>query len=315
MAYVKVGVAHNAIKALRYGENELKHPGAVVGGVDCCGDWHEASRIFKADRIMWNQDKTARGKYKDIQAHIVIQSFKGQECTTEEANKLGQELARRLAPGHRAMVYTHAETENVHNHIVICAVSNENGKKLPSHNLINNARRLSNELTREAGLSVIKRGMGADMRYTQAEAGLMEKGVKPWKQEIREAILESAGLARSEEEFRAALHQRGVEVHERGAKNPQWTYYCEAGRVRGQKLGDDFGREAILRQIERNQEMEQQKALARQAQEAEMARLARQGNQLLEQEKDRRRKQNEAARKAEHERSQSHSRGRGGFGR
>ena len=209
MAYVKVSRSSNATAALRYGEHEK---GVIRGGVDCPEDTETARRLFTADRIMWNKDS-------GVQAHVIIQSFDGRECSPEEANKIGQELARAVAPGHRAMVYTHQESQggNTHNHIVICAVNQENGKKLDDHGFLWRARQQSNELTKERGLSVIHERTAA-LRYTQAERGLIDKGVQPWKDEIREVIDHAKQECRNVEDFKSYLQRHGIEINERGSR-------------------------------------------------------------------------------------------------
>lgn len=250
MAYNAVSTTKNAIAAMRYGEHEKS---VIVGGVDCPSDTETAIKLFKADRIMWN-------KNSGIQAHIVIQSFKGNECTAEEANRIGQELVRRIAPGHRAMVYTHQESEggNIHNHIVICAVSHENGKKLDGHGLLYHARNQSDELCKEHGLSLIEERK-AEVRYTMAEQAMIDKGQKSWKNDIREAVEEGKAKCRSLEEFKDHLHEHGITIHERGSKKEQggksWTYYTQHEgkevRVRAAKLGESYSRDSVMQELSR----------------------------------------------------------------
>ena len=171
--------SHRAIAALRYGEHEKS---VTRGAVNCECDTEVAIRQFKADRIMWNKDT-------GVEAHIIIQSFDGTECDAKTANEIGQELARRIAPNHRAMVYTHTESDggNIHNHIVINSVDTETGKKLVSSGLLYRSREASNELTKERGLSVIEERK-AELKYTQAEAGLNKKNAPIRKDAIRDAV-------------------------------------------------------------------------------------------------------------------------------
>src|SRR5699024_12000206 len=75
------------------------------------------------------QTRELFSKYDGIQAHHVIQSFKPDEVTPEKANQVGLELAKKLAPNHEVAVYTHDDTNHVHNHIVINSVNFETGKK------------------------------------------------------------------------------------------------------------------------------------------------------------------------------------------
>ncbi|WP_312582803.1 relaxase/mobilization nuclease domain-containing protein, partial [Staphylococcus aureus] len=65
--------------------------------------------------------------------HVVIQSFKPDEVTPKLCNQLGLDLAQKIASNHQVAVYTHADPDHVHNHIVINAVDIETGKKF-NHN-------------------------------------------------------------------------------------------------------------------------------------------------------------------------------------
>ena len=249
MAYVKVSTSKNAVAALRYGEHEK---GVVRGGVDCPADTEMAIKLFEADRVMWNKDS-------GLEAHIIIQSFEGRECSAEEANKIGQELAKKVAPGHRAMVYTHQKSEggNIHNHIVICSVNQNDGRKLDTYGMLWKSRKESNELTNARGLSDITERV-AGLRYTQAEKGLVEKGEFSWKDNIREVIDNAKLECKSETEFKSYLAERGITINERNSKREEsgksWTYYHpNGGKVRGVKLGEDYTRSVVLQSLQ-NQE-------------------------------------------------------------
>lgn len=250
MAWTGVSTTKSAHAALRYGEHEES---VIRGGVDCPPDTEMACRLFTADRIMWNKDN-------GVQAHIIVQSFDGRECTPEEANKMGQELAKQVAPGHRAMVYTHQESEggNIHNHIVICAVNHENGKKLDGHGLLYHARNQSDELCKERGLSIIddERKKQTEIRYTMAEKAVMEKGGRSWKDEIREAVESGAKRCNNISEFTDHLASRGITIRERGKDgNKSWTYYTEHEgkqvRVRAAKLGEPYSRDNVTKALSR----------------------------------------------------------------
>ena len=80
MAYNAVSTTKNAIAALRYGEHEQS---VIRGGVDCSPDTETACRLFAADRILWNKDS-------GLQAHILIQSFDGRECSPKKPTKSGR---------------------------------------------------------------------------------------------------------------------------------------------------------------------------------------------------------------------------------
>src|SRR5699024_11765671 len=77
------------------------------------------------------------------------------EVTPEKANQVGLELAKKLAPGHEVAVYTHDDTDHIHNHIVINSVNFETGKKYQAHGkeAIERARSLSDEVCKSHDLS------------------------------------------------------------------------------------------------------------------------------------------------------------------
>src|SRR5699024_12861621 len=111
------------------------------------------------------------------------------EVTPEKANQVGLELAKKLAPNHEVAVYTHDDTNHVHNHIVINSVNFETGKKYQAHGkeAIERARSLSDEVCKSHDLSVVTEH-NASVRHTLAEQHLLERNKISWKDELREAI-------------------------------------------------------------------------------------------------------------------------------
>ena len=260
MAYVKVGSHASASACLTYGEYKdgERREGVEVGAVDCSAA--SAKQEFKAARIMWDKED-------GLQCHTVIQSF--DDCdglTPQRANELGRETARRLAPGHQAVVFTHTDGKGgkTHNHIVINAVSVQDGKKLNTRGFLNDARRVSNEISRENGLHVItERTRGT--RFTQAEQGLADRGVQSWKDELREVVEVARDSCRSMEQFRTKLEGYGVRISERKRDGETgWTYQHPNGmKCRAAKLGEDYTPQAIARTMAQQPQREPQQEQAR----------------------------------------------------
>ena len=87
--------------------------------------WQCNSRIADAEFLYTQNEyiqKTGRMRGADnVIAYHLRQSFFPGEITSEEANRLGCELARRLTKGNNAyVVCTHIDRHHIHNHI-ICA--------------------------------------------------------------------------------------------------------------------------------------------------------------------------------------------------
>ena len=106
MATTKISSTKSTSRAINYAEKR-----AVVKSSHNC-DIDFAKSAFKITREVY-------GKTGGNQGHVVIQSFKPGEVTPEQCNQLGLELAERIAPNHQVAVYTHDDTDHVHNHIVI----------------------------------------------------------------------------------------------------------------------------------------------------------------------------------------------------
>lgn len=238
MATIKLSTTKNVNALLKYAEKRAE----VSNSLDCDVDY--VRNQFKATREIW-------GKSGGIQAHHVIQSFKPDEIDPEKANKIGLQLAEKLAKGHEVAVYTHTDKDHIHNHIVINAVNYEDGRKFHAHgqDAIDRFRDVSDELCKEHGLSIVEE-RSADVRYTLAEQSLLQKGESSWKDEIRTAIDSSKEQATSFEDFQERLKDQGVQATLRG-KNITYEHLESNKKVRGSKLGLTYEKETILDGFER----------------------------------------------------------------
>ena len=238
MATIKLSTTKNANALLKYAEKRAE----VSNSLDCDVDY--VRNQFKATREIW-------GKNEGIQAHHVIQSFKPDEVDSGQANKIGLQLAEKMAKGHEVAVYTHTDKDHIHNHIVINAVNYEDGRKFHAHGqeAIDHVRKISDELCKEHGLSIVEE-RSAEVRYTLAEQSLLQKGESSWKDEIRTAIDSSKEQATSFEDFQERLKDQGVQATLRG-KNITYEHLESNKKVRGTKLGLAYEKETILHGFER----------------------------------------------------------------
>lgn len=242
MATIQLGNTKIASKLINYCEKKA----VEREGINCSPEY--AKSQFKTTRELW-------GKASGVQAHHVIQSFKPGEVTPQLANQIGKDLVKKIGKGHEAVIYTHADKEHIHNHIVINAVNHENGKKYQSKKSdLYKIREVSDQLCKEKGLSIVKEP-SAKNRYHRAEYGLAKRGIMSWKDEIREVINHEKQHSKTYEDFKRNLSEKyGIEVKERGKhisfKHPDYQKF-----VRGKTLGLDYERGTIengfSRQIER----------------------------------------------------------------
>lgn len=243
MATIQLGRTQTANRLISYAEKRAE----VAEGVDCPVEYAKAQ--MKATREIW-------GKTDGVQAHHVIQSFKPGEVTPELANKIGQDLAKQIAKGHEAVVYTHTDKAHIHNHIVINSVNYEDGSKYQAHGTeaIERIRDTSDRLCKEHDLSVVKEH-SAQQRYVRAEYGLAKRGQISWKDEIREVIDFERKNSANYGEFKKNLTDKyNIEVKERG-KNISFKHPDSQKFVRGKTLGLAYERGTLEsgfnRQVER----------------------------------------------------------------
>ncbi len=241
MATIQRGTTKIANKLLSYAEKRAQER----SGVECPPEYAKAQ--FTATRELW-------GKTDGIQAHHIIQSFKPGEVTPELANQIGQDLAREISKGYEAVVYTHTDKEHIHNHIVINAVSYEDGRKYHAHGKeeLYKIREVSDRLCLERGLSIVQEP--AKERYHRAEYGLAKRGEMSWKDEIREAVKLARDNSSFLQEMKTYLQDKFQIEMKIQNKNVSFKHPEQQRFVRGTKLGHDYEKEVLedgfSRQIE-----------------------------------------------------------------
>lgn len=102
--------------------------------------------------------KTGRKPKGDILAYQIRQSFKPEEITAEEANKVGYETAMRFTKGeHAFIVATHTDRAHIHNHIIMNSVNLSCDRKFRDAWFIALVlQKVSDRVCLEHALSVIK---------------------------------------------------------------------------------------------------------------------------------------------------------------
>lgn len=246
MATTKLGNSKQASRMINYAEKRA----VEKSGMNC--DPNYAKAQFKSLREL-------HGKNDGIQAHTIIQSFKPYETNEKQANQIGLELAEKIADGFQVAVYTHNDTEHIHNHIVINAVGLDGRKYKSNAKQRHHVKDMNDELCREYGLSVVEQ-KNADMNYTLAEKSVLEKGQSSWKDEIRQAIILSKGRNNDFESFQEDLGELGIETKLRGStvsyKHPDVNKW-----VRAKKLGSDYELEGLENEFARQTERTETKTI------------------------------------------------------
>lgn len=248
VATTKLSATKSTSRAINYAEKRAEEK----SGLNCDIDYAKSS--FKATRELY-------GKTGGNEGHVIIQSFKPGEVTPEQCNQLGLALAEKFAPNHQVAVYTHNDTDHVHNHIVINSIDLETGKKFNNNKqALRDLRDFNDDVCREHGLSVPEKDT-ARLRYTQTEKAIADPNTKStaqysWKDEIREAIDQSK--ATNMDEFKDHLSQYGIEIARVTPKSITYRHLDEDKKVRGRRLGEDYNKGGIEDGFERQIQRQQQ---------------------------------------------------------
>lgn len=273
MAYTKVAPSKSSGASIVYardGKDNDKDKCVAMSGLNC--DPSNAEYEFAVVRRAHNK---ALKEGEDIQARLIIQSFEGEELSPEEVNEMGYELAEnineKLGGGFQAVVYTHGNTKNLHNHIVFNSVNADTGKKYTMHYEKFEIEKMSDEIVSERGLNVIEK-QKKDIT-TNGERKLRENGQYVWKDDLKDRFnraldktLSNLSENRTEnvEKFKENLSDLGVSVKERYVKKRDTTYFTyaftdENGKkqtANEKRLGTDFSAENVIeltqRQLEKN---------------------------------------------------------------
>lgn len=144
---------------------EKTQEGEFVSAYEC--DPYLAWREFSLAREMYLQ-QNVRDFEKDVIGYQIRQSFKPEEITPEEANRVGYETAMRFTKGkHAFTVSTHVDRAHVHNHIIFCSVSLEGDRKFRDFWRSGLAlQKVSDQVCMEHHLSVITKERNGKTRQT-----------------------------------------------------------------------------------------------------------------------------------------------------
>ena len=146
-----------------------------------------------------------------VEGYHLVQSFAEGEVTPELAHLIGQELADRLLKGQfEVVITTHLNTRHYHNHIVWNSVSMVDGRKYHSNakSYYTEIRKISDDLCRKYGLSIIESNQKKSIPYVQWKAE--QEGKPTWRTAIRLDIRESVQESYSWSQFLKEMEKRGL---------------------------------------------------------------------------------------------------------
>lgn len=183
-----------------------------------------------------------RGK-DDVIAYHLRQSFIPGEITPQEANRLGQELARRFTHGeHAFIVATHTDKKHIHNHIIFHSVNLDCDRKFRDFRRSGKAlRRLSDTICIENGYSIIENPKQHGKAYNK----WLGDRAKPRNRDVLRTLIDDALAQKpsSIDDLLSMLRSAGCEVKQGkqiSLRGPEQKRFC-----RLDTLGDGYDETAL----------------------------------------------------------------------
>ena len=183
-------------------------------------------------------------KTDGIQCFHAVQSFAQGEITPEQAHEIGMKLAKRLwGDKFQVVVTTHLNTENLHNHFVLNAVSFLDGKRFCNTKKdYANMRKISDKLCADYGLSILKNEMQED-RYNKFATSSL------YKELMKDSIDYAVANAKDYNEFIKILQDLGYIITDKNETlSIRRDPYKRNTRIERQ-FGNKYSKESIYKRI------------------------------------------------------------------
>jgi len=268
MAYTRVTNTRDGQSAISYAFDEPTHKEGLERVLLASGSNLDPKFATQQMKATWENFGKADGD--TVQMYRIIQSFGFDELNpnnledVENANAMGLALASELYPDKQSLIVTQADGEGgkLHNHILVNSVGFVDGKSLRGNRKEWKAiSAKSDEIIQRYGLEPIRQE-GTRNRRTMAERKLAGKGEYVWKDDLKERITQTLGdtTVISRDAFIERMRDESdVDVRFRG-KGVSYAFLDDNEKkriIRSGRLGEDFGREELDGQFNRNNESQQ----------------------------------------------------------
>lgn len=208
------GVA-NAIGYMNNPNKTVSGKRQFVSGVNCDPKTAVDEFQFYNDKYhQMCQEHLAAGARANEAIHF-YQSFKGNNLDPDEVHRMGVEFAQRVCGGsYQALVTTHLNTGNYHNHILFSAYSidEKNGRPYKWHQTfdrVKELRAISDEIAQEHGIPII---MNQDGRGSTYHEWMAIQSGNSWKEQLRIDIENTKEVSRNWDEFTRYMQAAGYTI-------------------------------------------------------------------------------------------------------
>ena len=147
---------------------DMRH---LITGLNCNAETVVDEFALSEKKYHMNKTEKIKEGQKINNAFHVVLSYKGKDVKPEEIHEMGLEFARRICGGEfQALVATHLNTGNYHNHVLINAYAMDGQHKFRDRkNVYTYFREIANEISIEHGLPIIINGKETWQKDKEAE--------------------------------------------------------------------------------------------------------------------------------------------------
>ena len=261
-------IKNSPLATLKYITGETKEQkAAIVTGINCSDDPESAYIEMKMCYEHYAGEKFHRtskpvGK-EHLKMHHYVISFKGQEVTPQEADRIAQEWAKAVfGDDFQILIATHTDTKNIHVHVAVNAFDMNGKRWLDNKKTMNFCRKKINAICKKKKLNVIENPK-YNTRQNYAE-WLANRNGTSWKHKLCDDIDKIVLMEdiHNIDEFIRRLAMHGYYVRKGKYISVRPSDMENIRPVRTLRLGDGYGLEELKYRIEnKNREMSLDKIL------------------------------------------------------
>ena len=250
---------------------------AVIVSSQSMDDSQDYAKQFKDTCDMYGKGS---GQNERKYYHFKLSCNPADNPTPQQSHKLAEKVAQRLFAAHECVIATHNDTQTIHTHIIVNAVSFETGRKLHLNRTSNGEKSyarckdIADEMGAEMGFTPLDWRARTGERFDQLDADIADApkslssaernmakrgnlGTDSWKEALRQAIDEAKAHCTDRAEFQQYLYNNfGVTMPRNTKKTISFVHPAvgETYAVRGAKLGGDYTTAAIDQILHENKE-------------------------------------------------------------
>jgi hypothetical protein len=182
--------------------------------------------------------------------HFKLSPNPADNASAEQVHRMAVEMSAKCFSAHECVIATHADKNHVHTHIIVNAVSFEDGRKLRITNPDYAAMKdLVNEVGLSYGFTPLDFRKPSKDKIRSREKQLLLRGGTGWKDELKDVISAAKEASFSFNEFAQHLKNYGIAIERNTEKTISFKHPKKQKPIRGERLGADFTKEAIVSAI------------------------------------------------------------------